>query len=109
VRAWSVRGGAVEPSTMHVLTDHHTAVTALEIDATGTALYSVGRDHRVIVTPLTGGRPLAADAAPSAPPWVAVRGADPRYIVGRADGTILVRPAKARSFAELRAALDHRH
>lgn len=109
VRAWSVRGGAVEPSTGRVLADHRTAVTALDVDAAGTTIFSVGRDHRVIATAVAGGAATAAaDSAPTGSPWIAVRGADPRYVVGRADGTILVRPARPRTLAELRTRLSQR-
>jgi WD40 repeat protein len=110
VRAWSVRGGAVEPSTLRVLVDHRTAVISVDVDAAGTTVFSVGRDHRVMATALGSAAPASAESAPASAPWIAVRGAAPRYVVGRADGTILVRPAQARSFAELEALLaDHRY
>jgi WD40 repeat protein len=108
VRAWNVREGAVEPSTMRVLADHHTAILAIDVDAAGTTLFSVGRDHRVIATALTGGAAASVASAPTGSPWLALRGADPRYILGRADGTILVRPAAGRTFAELDAMLTKR-
>jgi WD40 repeat protein len=108
VRAWNVREHAVEPSTMRVLADHHTAVLALDVDAAGTTLLSVGRDHRVIATALDGGAAATTALPPAGSPWLALRGAEPRYIVGRADGTILVRPAARRTFAELEALLTRR-
>ncbi|HUQ03466.1 MAG TPA: WD40 repeat domain-containing serine/threonine-protein kinase [Kofleriaceae bacterium] len=108
VRAWSVRGGAVEPSTMRVLVDHHTAVIAADLDAAGATLVSVGRDHRVITTALGTDAAAPAESAPAGAPWIAVRGTEPRYVVGRADGTILVRPAQTRTLAELRARLAGR-
>lgn len=105
VRAWTVRSGAVEPSTARVLADHRTAVIALDVDAAGTTLVSVGRDHRVLATALGAAPASVAGSAPGTAPWIAVRGATPRYVVGRADGTILVRPARPRTFAELQAVL----
>ncbi len=108
VRAWTVRGGAVEPSTARLLADHRSAVVALDVDASGTTVVSVGRDHRMITSPLVGAAAATTGAVPSTPPWIAVRGATPRYVVGRADGTILVRPARRRTFAELRARLATR-
>jgi eukaryotic-like serine/threonine-protein kinase len=108
VRAWSVRGGAVEPSTLRVLADHRNAVLALHVDATGTTLFSMGRDHRVVATPLGAGAGTSPESAPVGSPWVAVRGSTPRYVVGRGDGTILVRPAVNRTFAELEVMLRTR-
>lgn len=105
VRAWAVRDGAVEPSTQRVLVDHGTAVIALGLDATATRLVTVGRDHRRIVTPLAPGIGAEAPGVPDAAPWLARAGAAPAYVLGREDGVVVVRPATARTLAELRARL----
>ena len=109
VRAWSVRGGAVEPSTERVLADHGVAVLSARFDASGRWLISIGRDHRRIATALGAApAPGPPPALPEGATWAVIPGeepAGPSYAIGRADGTILVRPAASRTLGQLHARL----
>ncbi|HVV88008.1 MAG TPA: WD40 repeat domain-containing serine/threonine-protein kinase, partial [Kofleriaceae bacterium] len=91
IRAWAVRGGAVDPGSGRVLAEHHGAVMALGVDAAGTHVVSVGRDHRQLVTALAGDVGAPAHV-PAGGAWTLLPGAPVRYAVGRDDGSILLQP-----------------
>jgi WD40 repeat protein len=48
VRAWTVRGGSVGATSMHVIARHTGGVVALAVSTSGRALATTGRDGRVV-------------------------------------------------------------
>lgn len=97
LRAWSMTADGPP----RVLAEHGVAIVALELVDGGATVVTTGRDQRRITTALVAG--VTPGHAPVSRPWLALPGTPARLALGRADGTILVRPSAPRSLAELRA------